>query len=119
MPGASYPLDTQLLDRDAATGARTLLVRFPPGFERPGTGYYEVDEDFLLLHGELSINGQDFLRGDWVAVPGGTVRAATSSPSGALAVAWFSGRPEWQSASPDAPAGPLRHHRVQERPFAR
>ncbi len=118
-PGSSLPLDAQLLAKDPTTGARTLLVRFPPGFARPAPGGYDVDEDFLVLAGELSMNGHRFRAGHWVDVPAGTVRARTESAEGALAVAWFSGVPVWRSCDADAPGPALRQHRLGERPFRR
>jgi len=34
------------------------LVQFPPNWRRIRPGHYSVDEDFLLLHGDLTINDQ-------------------------------------------------------------
>jgi hypothetical protein len=117
--GAELPLSTQLLARDPGTGSRTLLVRFPAGFAREALVRYDVDEDFLVVSGELMMNGDRFLPGDWVDVPAGTVRGGTRTGTGALAVAWFSGAPVPVLGDGDAkePVPPLRRRELGERPF--
>ncbi len=116
--GATYPLQTQRLAADQASGARTLLVRFPAGFDRPAAGFYAVGEEFLILRGDLIINGQQLGAGDWVSVPAGTVRRGTASATGAVALAWFAGSPIWHEGEGSGDTGPLVRRQLDGWPFS-
>lgn len=83
------------LARLSGSEGATLLVRFPPGWERPGDGHYEVIEEVLFLVGSFEMTGERYEAGDHTWFPARYPRSATRSPSGALAWAWFSGRNDW------------------------
>ena len=85
------------------------LVAFPPGWERVRSGHYSVDEDFLLLQGDLSINGQRWHAQEHGFVPANTLREQTESIHGCVACARFHGRPQWHTgAAAMLPQGKLR-----------
>ncbi|NUU23600.1 MAG: hypothetical protein HOV68_19160 [Streptomycetaceae bacterium] len=93
MPYTSTPVRLAQVRRDAVSGAVTALVRFPPGWSRDVPVVYAADEQFVLLSGELHMNGTVHRPGVRVTVPGGTARSASSTPCGAVALAWFSSDP--------------------------
>ncbi|QKW36787.1 hypothetical protein HUT06_24455 [Actinomadura sp. NAK00032] len=104
IPGSNEPVRLLRLEVDA-DGSSTSLVRFPPGWRRPGPGRYACGEEFVVLGGALTVSGVAYGPGDrgWIA-PGATRRASVSS-GGALALAWFSGVPAWTEGE-GAPADP-------------
>lgn len=77
------------------------VVAFPAGWQRLRPGHYEVDEDFLVLSGDLSINEWHWRAREHGFVPAHTLRQRTVSERGCLACARFHGRPRWH-------AGPAR-----------
>ncbi|NBX55761.1 MAG: hypothetical protein EBT70_11965 [Betaproteobacteria bacterium] len=56
MPDANAPLRLARL-HSVTIDHFWALVEFPVGWQRLRAGHYSVDEDFLLLHGDLTING--------------------------------------------------------------
>jgi hypothetical protein len=74
--------------------AFTTVVRFPDGWSRPGTGWYDHIEEVLFLEGSFTMSGITYGPGDYGWFPAGYVREGSSSP-GALALAWFSGPNRW------------------------
>lgn len=95
IPGGSGPVSVHRLHADAETGAITLLVRFPAGWERAEAGSYAAAEEIYLLEGSLEMNGQRHGAGTWLRVPPGAARHDTSTPDGALALARFDGPARW------------------------
>jgi hypothetical protein len=102
MPGADMKIRTVRL-RGASGGWAWSAVRFPPGFSRPGSGWYPADEEVLFLEGRLEMSGEIFRAGDYAFFPAGYLRSATSAPDGALALAWFSDPPTWTPAPHPGP----------------
>jgi hypothetical protein len=76
--------------------AFTTVVRFPPGWSRPGTGWYDHIEEVLFLEGGFEMSGITYAAGDYGWFPAGYSREGSSSP-GALALAWFSGPNQWNT----------------------
>ncbi|WP_296601403.1 hypothetical protein [Nocardioides sp.] len=74
---------------------RRILGRFPAGFERSVPGGYLAAEEFVVLDGELELEGELFGRGTLSVVPAGYPRTHMRSPQGALVLAWFGGLPEF------------------------
>lgn len=90
MPCSSGPVELSLLHK-ASDGAISALVRFPVGWSRQIAGYYEVEEEFVVLDGRIDLDGLAFIPHDWALVPLGEVRHSTSTSTGALAWARFGG----------------------------
>lgn len=111
LPGSSPEVALHRLHLDVATRATVSLVRFPPGWQRPVTGHYDVGEEFVLLAGDLALSGTAYGAGDWAWLPPGIERSASESVSGALALALFTGVPSWSvgPAGHDAAAGLTQH----------
>lgn len=74
-PGATM----KLLSEDTGTGALSAIVRYPPGWSAPA-GALGVDEEFLVLDGEL-IHGDTRYGPDCYAFrPGGFPRQTLAPP---------------------------------------
>lgn len=95
IPASTAGVHIAVLRLEPATGARTVVVRFPPGWARPGTGSYTAAEEFVVIEGVLEMSGHRFEPSDWAYVPRGAARHRTRTPDGALAVARFSGPTRW------------------------
>jgi hypothetical protein len=95
IPGGTEPVAMALLHHDPETRARTVLVRFPEGWNRNGWGSYVAAEELVMLEGDLAMNGARWVAGDWAYVPAKGARRSMSSESGALVFARFLGPAKW------------------------
>jgi hypothetical protein len=95
MPGASARLDVVRLG--SAPGTFAILGRFPAGFERAAVGGYDAAEEFVVLAGELVLDGRRLVRGDLTYVPAGAVRSVMRSERGCTVLAWFTGRADFRT----------------------
>jgi ChrR-like protein with cupin domain len=115
IPGSTPDVELVRLHVDAATRASVSLVRFPPGWQRPGAGHYPCAELFVVLDGALDVTGVRYAAGEYGYLPAGLVRADSRSVAGCLAVGWFSAPPDWFPGEPAAPATePAGHGRLGE-----
>ena len=103
MPGSSGPVQLAALPRLGDGGFRA-FVRFPPGWARPQSGHYAVAEEFLVLQGDLTLDGRTWHAGGYAWIAAGRVRSASGSDGGCLAFAWFGGAPHWHAGAPATPA---------------
>jgi ChrR Cupin-like domain len=108
IPGSEPEVRLCRLHADPVSRASVSLVRFPPGWRRPGAGHYLPAEEFVVLEGSIDVVGTH-RAGDYVYLPPRTVRTDTRSDEGALVIAWFSGVPEWVAGEPTvaAPQDPV------------
>lgn len=95
LPGAEADVELARLHVDPDTAASLSLVRFPPGWSRPGEGCYPVGEEIAVLDGALEVSGVKLRAGDYGWVPPRVPRTGTASPEGALVLAMFAGVPQW------------------------
>ena len=91
--------------------AQTLFVRFPAGWKRPVTGYYEAAEDVLFLSGELEMGGKTYRADDYAYIPAGRARAGSYARTEVLALARFEGAARWKQGE-DANDEPLVHRKL-------
>lgn len=104
IPASSPPVRLVRL-QVATSGASVSLVRFPPGWTRPGLGHYACAEEFVVLEGWLEVSGVRTAAGEYAFLPPRAQRAGSRvSASGCLAVAWFSAAPRWTDGAPERPA---------------
>lgn len=68
-----------------------MLARFPRGFVRDVPGGYHAAETFLVLTGEMELEGRVLRPGDLTHVPAEYVRRGMRTDHGCTALAWFSG----------------------------
>jgi hypothetical protein len=118
MPGAG-PVEMALLPK-LPDGCFRAFVRFPPGWSRPDVGHYAVPEEFLVLEGELSLNGKTWQRGELAWIPAWQQRRDLASRTGCLVFAWFGGTPRWIPGEPaQAAAGPRNRTSIEDRELVR
>lgn len=102
MPGSNG--DIELVPLACAPGCFTILGRFAPGFERLTLGGFRCSEEFLVLEGELELEGITYVCGDLTVVPAHLLRTEMRSPRGCLLLAWFGGPADFRA--PDELDGP-------------
>jgi hypothetical protein len=85
-------VDCKRLSTDNETGACSLLVRYPAGWRSPG-GALAVDEEFLVLDGELVIGEEVHGDKSFAHLPAGFASGVWSSERGAVLLEFFSGTP--------------------------
>ena len=88
-PGLSY----KLLATDVATDRVSMLVRLDPGVDYP-PHRHAGREELHLLHGELMIDDQKLVPGDYYCAERGTVDARVWSETGCTCVLITSSRDE-------------------------
>ncbi|MBM3504153.1 MAG: hypothetical protein FJX65_09785 [Alphaproteobacteria bacterium] len=92
VPGGLRPgVESRTLSREEATGAATLLMRYPRGWRRGGPEYLTVSEEFLVLDGALLINGERYAKGHFAHFPSGYGRMEALAPDGAVVLTMLSG----------------------------
>src|SRR5215207_4742018 len=87
--GANAPIGVKRLSTDHESGASSSLVELPPRWSRPATGYYERDEEFYVLAGDLTISGVRYTEHTYAFLPAGYTRSDCFSEGGALLMAFF------------------------------
>jgi len=93
--------DVRILSTDSATGACSLMVRYPAGWSRETDGYLSADEEFLVLDGDLTVGKCDYGYLGYGHIPAGLPRRKIASRTGAIVLTFFSAHPRMQSgASP-------------------
>ncbi len=91
----------------AADGSAWTVVRFPPGFTRPGAAYLDVEEGYLTLEGDLAYSGLETPTDTYTVIPAGTPRIHTHTRHATLAVARFDRPPSWLLDEPESPTAPI------------
>jgi hypothetical protein len=78
---------------DEATGADTRLLRIPAGFEGGGPGWHPVEEEILLLEGDVAPDDTRLLKpGDYLWNPARSVHGFHEhSRTGCLLLEWHDG----------------------------
>lgn len=104
MPGAAAPVRLARLPA-LPDGAFRAFVRFPARWSRPQPGYYAAAEEFLVLEGDLALDGHTWGAGGYAWIPGLVVRRDTRSRAGALVFAWFAAVPRWIAGDPPTLGG--------------
>jgi hypothetical protein len=89
LPGA----EMRVLSEDRDTGACSLLVRFPAGWRRDG-GILAADEEVFVIGGALTIGDRTHKRFGYTHLPAGYLHGRASTVDGAVAVVFYSARPE-------------------------
>lgn len=110
IPDGTQPVQMAQLRYERDTRALTVFVRFPKGWQRPVTGFYEAAEDVLFLDGTLEMDGIAYAAGDWAYVPAYKARAGSIAHTDVLALARFSAAPRWHIGDGD-PIEPSAHRR--------
>ena len=110
--GARPEVETRTLSVEEDASAATVLVRYPAGWRAEGPEYLDGLEEFLVLDGEITINGLTYGPQHYAALPARFVRNSQSSAGGAVLLSMLHGRPDPQAGEPDKPHDPallVRH----------
>jgi hypothetical protein len=97
-PGVAF----RVLSRDDETGAVSALVRYPADYVHEVNGALGVDEELLVLKGALEIDGMTRGIYDYAFISAGARRSLMRSERGAVALAFYSGKPELGDVRSDA-----------------
>lgn len=76
-------------------GTSVMIVNFPTGWSRPIEGSYACAEEFLVFEGEIEMSGDVISAGVHTWVPPHSLRLGARTPHGAVALAWFYGKTDW------------------------
>lgn len=93
----------KVLSLDEGDGACSLVVELPAGWQARDCTL-AVDEEFLVLEGEIVIGDRTLAQDCYAHVPAGAARPAASSPGGAVLLAFYAARPAFGAAAADAVA---------------
>ncbi|MBL8644440.1 MAG: hypothetical protein JNK21_10955, partial [Rhodospirillaceae bacterium] len=86
-------VEMKLLSIDEKGTDATTIVRYPAGWTRAKPEYNTAHEEFMVLEGEIVINGQAYDRHCYGFFPAGYTREHASSPKGAVLLTMFYDKP--------------------------
>src|SRR5688572_31194926 len=75
----TLPIGRKRLSSDDESGASSSLVQLPPGWRRPATGHYLVDEELYVLSGDLTMSGVRYTEHTYAFLPAGYTRTESFS----------------------------------------
>lgn len=105
-------VEAKVLSQDGRTGAASLLLRYPAGFAADTPHWLTATEEFLVLEGELLLNGRAYGTHAYANLPPGYRRHTMASPRGATALVFFDRAPRTGQGTPPAvAAAELVEHR--------
>ncbi len=110
VPGGSAPVDMSALPSAPELGV-VALCRFPFGWERTQTGYYDIHEELVYLVGEMTVMSHEltgqlatsFHPGDHVIRPRHQLRTGNCTVTGCLTLAWVERRGIYTEAQTHGP----------------
>ena len=115
-PGIPTGLQRRLLSRSPSMGAVAQITYVPAGWSQP-PGYDEVDNEILVLDGDLSIGegatGEKLTRYSYSYIPAGMLRGPVKSRQGAVLLQWWKGAPKFV-ASNRSKKGARAHARIRD-----
>ncbi len=103
---ARQDVRSKILSIDDAGTDATVIVEYPAGWERSKPEYLNTHEEFLVLSGELEINGRVYSAQNYAFLPAGFVRESASSKNGATVLTMFYGKPAVIAGIPAEPHDP-------------
>lgn len=115
-PGFPDGLQRRLLSVSPSMEAVAQITYVPAGWSQPG-GYDEVDNEILILDGDLSIgegaDAEKLSKYSYSFIPAGMRRGVIRSRQGAVMLQWFRGAPNFVVADDHKP-GARTHARVRD-----
>jgi hypothetical protein len=88
-------LQAKLLSRDVKSGAISLLVYYPPGWESRDPGYHRADEELFVLEGDLTVGERTLTRWSYLYVPSETIHGPRRTENGCLALQFYNRTPDF------------------------
>ncbi|MHA7816979.1 MAG: DUF4437 domain-containing protein [Pseudohaliea sp.] len=98
-PYPGMAADVKVLSQDDETGACSVLLRLPAGWQSPLRAL-SVDEELLVLDGAITLGDYDLAQDCYAWLPGGSHRETMASAEGAVILAFYSGMPLAGERSP-------------------
>lgn len=99
IPWGNHPIaalrpgvEAKVLSADEGSGACSVLLRYPAGFSA-AAATLAVDEELLVLEGALEVGGEIHGEFSYAHLPAGYAAGGWRSEGGAVALAFYSGRP--------------------------
>ncbi|RVT93320.1 DUF4437 domain-containing protein [Sphingomonas crocodyli] len=111
-PGITAGLQRRLLSQSPSMDAVAQITYVPAGWTQPA-GYDEVDNEIVVLDGDLSIGDEKLTKYSYSYMPAGLQHGATTSRQGAVLLQWYKGAPKFV-ASATSKAGARAHARVRD-----
>lgn len=110
-PGLPPGLQRRLLSQSPSMGAVSQITYVPAGWSQPA-GYDEVDNELLLLDGDLTFGegaaAENLTRYSYSYLPAGVMRGSVRSRQGAVLLQWFKGKPGFVASRRDRPGARAR-----------
>lgn len=95
-------IEMKILSIDEAGTDATTVIRYPKGWSRTEPEFVTAHEEFLVLAGSITINGQSYRTHQYGFLPAGYTRQSASSEQGCVLLTTFADRPEVKAgAGPD------------------
>ncbi|WP_164857116.1 DUF4437 domain-containing protein [Sphingomonas crocodyli] len=111
-PGIGGGLQRKLMSQSPSMGAIAQITAVPAGWSQPA-GYDDVDNEIILLEGDLSIGDEKLTRYSYSFMPAGVAHGATTSRQGAVMLQWYKGVPKFV-ASANSKAGARPAARIRD-----
>jgi hypothetical protein len=115
-PGVPTGLQRRLLSQSPTMGAVSQITYVPAGWHQRA-GYDEVDNEILVLEGDLSIgdgpNAEHLTKYSYSYIPAGMLRGPIKSRQGAVLLQWIKGPPKFVAATRSKP-GARTYARVRD-----
>lgn len=115
-PGIPAGLQRRLLSQSPSMDAVAQITYVPAGWSQPA-GYDEVDNEIVVLDGDLSIgdgpSGENLTKYSYSYIPAGVMRGRVTSRQGAVLLQWWKGRPAFVASDRDK-EGARTHARVRD-----
>lgn len=90
----------KLLSLDESGTDGTCVLRYEPGWRRDSLEYLSCHEEFLVLDGAITINGQRYDKHTYGFLPAGFAREEAVSEDGAVCLTMFYDRPVVHAGEP-------------------
>ena len=81
----------KILSRDVDSGAVSVILRYPAGFEIAAAHYLDNDEEFFVLEGEVHLGETVYGPRAYAYLPDGYPRGPMRTPNGAAVLTFFEG----------------------------
>lgn len=83
---------TRVLSRDDASGAVTMINRYPAGTAIDQSYTLDIDKEFFVLRGQMCINDLSYRAGDYAYMPAGLERRSTVVPEESDVLTFYEGK---------------------------
>ncbi len=100
--GGRPDVRSKVLSIDKKNGDATCILNYPEKYRRKGKEFIRAHEEFLVLDGEITINGTTYGKHCYAFFPAGHVRHEVTSRHGAVLLTTFAAQPTVEQGDPEA-----------------